>query len=117
MAVKLRLAEELVEDDPAEAARDHRGAAERPQGRHRRAPALAHGIFPPLLSSGGLREALPAAAGRSALPTTVETEGIGRYAPEIESTVYFCCLEAMQNAAKHAGGGAEPDPGERGRRC
>ena len=28
---------------------------------------------------------------------------IGRYPPEIESTVYFCCLEALQNVAKHAG--------------
>ncbi len=69
--------------------------------------ALAHGIFPPLLSSGGLREALPAAAGRAALPTSVETTGVGRYSPEIESTVYFCCLEAMQNAGKHAGDDAE----------
>ena len=31
--------------------------------------ALAHGIFPPLLVSGGLSEALPAAAGRCPLPT------------------------------------------------
>ena len=29
-------------------------------------------------------------------------EGIGRYAPDIEAAVYFCCLEALQNAAKHA---------------
>jgi signal transduction histidine kinase len=27
---------------------------------------------------------------------------IGRYSPEIEAAVYFCCLEALQNAAKHA---------------
>ena len=29
-------------------------------------------------------------------------EGIGRYSPDIEAAVYFCCLEALQNAAKHA---------------
>jgi signal transduction histidine kinase len=47
------------------------------------------------------------AAGRSAaLPVTVEDRGIGRHAPQIEATVYFCCLEALQNAAKHAGAGA-----------
>ena len=28
---------------------------------------------------------------------------IGRYPPEIESAVYYCCLEALQNATKHAG--------------
>jgi signal transduction histidine kinase len=25
-----------------------------------------------------------------------------RYRPDIETAVYFCCLEALQNAAKHA---------------
>ena len=31
-------------------------------------------------------------------------EGVGRYQPEVESAVYFCCLEALQNVAKHAPG-------------
>jgi signal transduction histidine kinase len=107
MAVKLRLAEELVEDDPGEATKVIEELRDNLKDAIAELRALAHGIFPPLLSSGGLREALPAAAGRSALYTTVETEGIGRYSPEIESTVYFCCLEAMQNAGKHAGADAE----------
>ena len=67
---------------------------------------LAHGIFPPLLMSGGLSSALPAAATRSTLPATVDVEGVRRYAQAVESTVYFCCLEAMQNAGKHAGEGS-----------
>ena len=29
-----------------------------------------------------------------------------RYAAEIENAVYFCCLEALQNASKHAGDAA-----------
>ena len=33
---------------------------------------------------------------------TVLGTGVRRYAREIESAAYFCCLEAMQNAAKHA---------------
>ena len=32
----------------------------------------------------------------------VEAGGIGRYPPEVEAALYFCCLEALQNAAKHA---------------
>jgi len=32
----------------------------------------------------------------------VEPDGVGRYAQEIEATVYFCVLEAMQNIAKYA---------------
>ncbi len=31
------------------------------------------------------------------------SEGAGRHPPEIEAAVYFCCLEALQNVAKHAG--------------
>ncbi|MDQ6880073.1 MAG: histidine kinase [Candidatus Dormibacteraeota bacterium] len=68
--------------------------------------ALAHGIYPPLLSSAGLGEALSAACRRASLPATVDVDGIARYAPEIESAVYFCCLEALQNAGKYAGEGA-----------
>jgi signal transduction histidine kinase len=68
---------------------------------------LAHGIYPPLLMDRGLAEALSAAAGRAALPTGVEAEGIGRYPQQVEAAVYFCCLEALQNAAKHAGDGAQ----------
>ena len=33
---------------------------------------------------------------------TVLGTGVRRYSREIETAAYFCCLEAMQNAAKHA---------------
>ena len=107
MAVKLRMAEELVEDDPSEAAKVIEELRSNLKDAITELRALAHGIFPPLLSSGGLPEALPAAAGRAALIATVETVNVGRYTAEIESTVYFCCLEALQNAGKHAGEDAE----------
>ena len=68
---------------------------------------LAHGIYPPLLMDRGLGEALSAAAGRAALPTGVDADGIGRYSQAVEAAVYFCCLEALQNAAKHAGDAAQ----------
>jgi signal transduction histidine kinase len=55
----------------------------------------------------GLGEALNAAGGRAALPTTVEAEDVGRYNPDVEAAVYFFSLEALQNAGKHAGEGAE----------
>src|SRR5262249_24917354 len=37
---------------------------------------------------------------------TVDAADLGRYPAEVEATVYFCCLEAIQNASKHAGDGA-----------
>ena len=30
-------------------------------------------------------------------------DDIGRYPAEVEAAIYFSCLEALQNAAKHAG--------------
>jgi signal transduction histidine kinase len=67
---------------------------------------LAHGLYPPLLASDGLVAALAATARRSAIPVTIEEIGMTRAPRSIESTAYFCCLEALQNAAKHAGADA-----------
>jgi signal transduction histidine kinase len=63
---------------------------------------LARGIYPPLLADKGLPEALTAQARKSPVPVAVESDGVGRYPPEIESAIYFCCLEALQNIAKYA---------------
>ncbi|MGE2736053.1 sensor histidine kinase [Mycolicibacterium vaccae] len=64
---------------------------------------LAHGIYPPLLVSGGLAQALPALAARAMLPVHLDLDGIGRYAPTTEAALYYCCSEALQNATKHCG--------------
>jgi signal transduction histidine kinase len=32
----------------------------------------------------------------------VKVDGAGRYPQDVENAVYFCCLEGMQNASKHA---------------
>jgi signal transduction histidine kinase len=63
---------------------------------------LAHGIYPPMLADLGLTAALNAQAAKSAVPVTVEADGIGRYPQDTEAAVYFCCLEALQNIAKYA---------------
>lgn len=63
---------------------------------------LAHGIYPPLLRDRGLGRALESAASRSPRPIEVQATA-ERFPPDIEAAVYFCCLEAMQNAGKYAG--------------
>jgi signal transduction histidine kinase len=68
--------------------------------------SLARGVAPPLLVERGLAAALREAAQRAALPVRTEIHDVGRCADAIESAVYYCCLEALQNAAKHAGPGA-----------
>jgi signal transduction histidine kinase len=66
--------------------------------------SLARGIYPAVLADRGLVEALRSAALQSPLPATVLAAGVGRYSREIETAAYFCCLEALQNATKHAAG-------------
>jgi signal transduction histidine kinase len=36
------------------------------------------------------------------MAVSTNARGVGRYPQEIEATVYFCCLEALQNAGKYA---------------
>ena len=67
---------------------------------------FAQGIYPPLLHAEGLVGALHSAARRSSIPASVHATGLGRYDPETESAIYFCCLEALQNAGKHSGADA-----------
>lgn len=65
--------------------------------------AFAHGIYPALLTSGGLAPALVAATRQSPRPARVQTDGLKRYPTEVETAVYFSALAAMDNAARHAG--------------
>jgi signal transduction histidine kinase len=64
---------------------------------------LARGVYPSALRDFGLERALSSVAWRSSQPTKVSAGAIGRYPPEIEAAVYFCCLEGLQNVARHAG--------------
>ena len=64
---------------------------------------LAHGIYPALLASEGLRTALSSASLHAAHPVTVRGNGVRRCQPAVETAVYFSCLAAIDNAAQHAG--------------
>jgi signal transduction histidine kinase len=104
LRIELGLVEDMLEDDPAGAAariRELEASAEEALDELR---SVAHGVCPPLLADRGLAEALRAAVDRSPVAVTFHADPVGRYAPEIESTVYFCLLEALQNLAKHAPG-------------
>jgi len=65
---------------------------------------LARGVYPPLLADQGLAPAVRAHAGKAPLPVIVDADGVGRYPADIETAVYFCCVEATANAARHAPG-------------
>jgi signal transduction histidine kinase len=103
LAVKLGLAGQIAEEEPAEVVpllEELRADVRTTIAELRE---LAHGIYPPLLRDQGLGEALRTAAARSTLPCAVHVDLPGRYPQEVETAAYFCCLEAVQNAGKHAG--------------
>lgn len=66
--------------------------------------AVAHGIYPQLLTDDGLSAALHDAASRVAAHVDVEVgDDVGRLPEEMEVAVYYTCLEALQNVVKHGG--------------
>jgi signal transduction histidine kinase len=107
LAVKVRLARQLAERDPAKADQMLQELGGDLEDALQELRDLAHGIYPPLLADKGLPEALVSGARRSTLPVEVRATGIQRYSQELEAAIYFCCLEAMQNAGKYAGQDAQ----------
>src|SRR4051794_6455188 len=66
--------------------------------------SIARGLYPSLLADHGLVDALRSAGHTAPIAVRVDAHGIGRYSPEIETTIYLVCVEALQNAVKHADG-------------
>ena len=63
---------------------------------------LAHGLYPTVLTQHGLAAAIAAVADRSPAPIRLDLQRVGRVPVDVEAAIYFCVLEAVQNAAKHA---------------
>jgi signal transduction histidine kinase len=102
LMVRLGLAENLAEKDPAAVKTMLADLKLSTQQALDDLRDLARGIYPPLLADKGLAVALQAQARKSTMPVRVEPDGVGRYAQDAEAAVYFCVLEALQNAAKYS---------------
>ena len=63
---------------------------------------LARGIYPGTLADEGVAAAVRDVVSTSSVPVTVTDGGIGRQTSEVEAALYFCSVEAVQNAVKHA---------------
>ncbi|HVS04724.1 MAG TPA: ATP-binding protein [Candidatus Dormibacteraeota bacterium] len=67
---------------------------------------LARGIYPPLLIDKGAVAALQAYLKKARVPVQLDTDrefATNRFDEQVEGAVYFCCVEALQNVAQHAG--------------
>jgi signal transduction histidine kinase len=107
LAVTVRLAQQVAATDPDQARALLEQLGQDLHDAVQELRDLAHGIYPPVLMDRGLVAALESAAARAPLPVDVVAEGdVGRFPQEVEAAIYFCCVEALQNAAKHAGEGA-----------
>jgi signal transduction histidine kinase len=103
LQVRQRLAEQLVDHDPAKA-KEMLGQLQVETGKALDdLRDLARGIYPPLLADKGLVAALDAQSRRSTFPITIRSDGVGRFPQEVEAALYFSVLEALQNVAKYSG--------------
>ena len=105
LTVNLRLAHTIVRRSP------HRASAvlaEQAVAAHvaiETLSALSRGIYPRQLADEGLGAALRSAVAGSAMPVVIDTRGLARLPAPVEAALYFCAMEALQNAAKHSGAG------------
>ena len=104
LRIRLSMEGERLRGVSSEAAAALEGLGDQVEATIDEVRSLARGIYPPLLSQHGLVEALRGVALDAPVPTTVHADGVGRYSAETEATIYFACMEALQNAVKHADG-------------
>ncbi len=102
LKVKLGIARTLAQREGADAL-DERlaGLATAIDGAVDELRGVAHGIYPPLLETEGLRVALQAlerSSTSTSIPAEVQTVDIERYDRSVEETAYFCVVETLQQA-------------------
>ncbi len=106
LTVNLRLAQTISSRSPERAARLLAEQGDAAHSAIETLTSLSRGIYPPLLAAKGLVPALRAAAATSSIPMTVDTTTTERPPTAVEAALYFCCMESVQNAAKHSGSAA-----------
>lgn len=105
LAVNLRLAQSVMERSPQRAAEVLAAQAGEARETIATLASLSRGIYPRLLTDDGLMAALRSAVTASAIPVIVRPvpPDLPRLPAPVEAALYFCALEAVQNASKHSG--------------
>ena len=105
MHIKLELALEAIEHDRTRCAALLVEIGEEMGQTAADLRSLATNIYPPTLSEHGLLDALKSAIRRMGIDVRLQAFGLSRHPGEIETHLYFVCVEALQNIRKHAGPG------------
>jgi signal transduction histidine kinase len=103
VVMMLGIAERSLETNPADALPQLRRAQEAATDALAGLRTMVHDIYPPILDELGLEGALSALAGRSAVPCSLETDGLRRMPTAVESATYFVVAEALTNVNKYSG--------------
>ena len=105
LAIDLTLAEDKVETDPAAAKTLIAGARDQARQALGEIRDVVRGTAPAILMDRGLVAALGAVAGRSAIPTYIDSALAPneRLPHAVERAGYYVVSEALTNVAKHAG--------------
>ena len=102
LTVNLRLADTILDRSPDRAAGVLSEQVVAAEAAIETLSNLSRGIYPRQLADEGLGAALRSAAAGSPMPVSIDTTGLARLPAPIEAALYFCCMEAVQNAAKHS---------------
>jgi len=106
LALELQRAQRLIHRDPDATATLLQRLSANAAGMIRELADLINGVYPPVLRDRGLAEALIEAAAHLPIRCHLDIAALPRYTPEVEESIYWCCIEALQNIAKHAGADA-----------
>lgn len=102
LLVNLRLAQTLLRRSPERGATLLAEQAAAARATIETLTALSRGLYPRLLTDAGPVAALAAAVASGPIPVELTSGDLPRCTPAVEAAVYFCALEAVQNATKHS---------------
>jgi signal transduction histidine kinase len=107
LRIRLGLAEERLETDPGAGRELMQKLGFELDAALDELRALASGVYPSVLTDRGMTDALRSVARQAPRPVHVAAAGVTRHPIEIESAIYFVCVEAVQNALKHGHGASD----------
>jgi signal transduction histidine kinase len=102
LALKLRLAQAKLPEDPPAASELLADSCDELREALAELRELAHGLHPAVLTERGLKPALEALATRAPFPVDVSVDLDERLPEPVEAGAYYLASEALANAAKHA---------------